>query len=96
LKFLYYACIYYIINHTIHSIAKPLSIYYSSVASLVIIVIIYTTTPDFTAPAAVTDGNADTVLPETPTTDQEQNIGEGTRRHHLGLRFRTESVRKGE
>src|SRR6266498_256494 len=48
LKSLYYACVYYIINHTIHSIARPLSIYYSSVVSLVIIVIIYTTTPDFT------------------------------------------------
>jgi hypothetical protein len=69
LKFLYYACVYYIINHTIHSIAGPLSIYYSSVVSLVITVIIYTTTPDFTAPAAVTDGDADTALPETPTAD---------------------------
>jgi hypothetical protein len=86
LKFLYYACVYYIINHTIHSIARLLSIYYSGVVSLVIIVIIYTTTPDFIAPAAVIDGDADTALPETPPADQEQNIGEGTRRHHLGLR----------
>jgi hypothetical protein len=66
---LYYVCVYYIINYTIHSIARPLSIYYSSVVSLVIIIIIYIITPDFTAPAAVTDSNADTALPETPIAD---------------------------
>jgi hypothetical protein len=96
LKFLYYACVYYIINYTIHSIARLLSIYYSSIVSLVIIVIIYTTTPDFTAPATVTDGDINTALFEIPTADQEQNIGKGMRRHYLDFRFRTKSVRKDE